>query len=262
MRKRNPAASALLFFFAILFVGDIGLVGLLNATTLGQHDLVRPDESEEILEPSATQPAIPTRETNNKFGTSAAFRAIPTSTIQNTERLDENDAHKAEALLAHWSKLLSNNLFRDLSVDTAALEWVDQLAQTGHWLENDQWADFQAIALAGYLPEIRYWLGRDRWASFGSNTFDTSLGDGFLDDPDSMDKIKNRAASADYSSVSNYARVGGSNNNQKYKQPANVNIFEIMTSMIKKMTQQPVFYLIIVVGLGLLVWAFRRPTAS
>jgi hypothetical protein len=35
------------------------------------------------------------------------------------------------------------------------------MEEDGYWLEGDQWADFQAIALAGYLPENRYWLGRD-----------------------------------------------------------------------------------------------------
>ena len=256
---RLDFAAAAVIITSILFAG-VGITHELSATTLGERDLAVPSESDEILEPSAIRPKIPVREAINNFGEPAAFSSIPATTIQNSESLEENETRKAEALLSRWSNLANQNLFQEQTVDTTKLEWVRQLAQTGHWLENDQWADFKAIALATYLPEIRFWLDRNRWASFGTSLYAGGFGNGFLDDPDTAGPLGSHFAAntAGYSNVSSYKSGSGKSTNPQSKEATFISVFSLFASMTKKIAQQPVFYFILAGGLFFLVWVIRR----
>ena len=130
------------------------------ATSIGVFVSSQPNGLEESLEPSPSQPS-------------------PSSALENLSKQQDEELDKLKAKLIGRlgeASVFSHSIVNvtqipDFADSLTALEWVRQWADTGYWLAADQWADFQAIAIAGYSPEIQYWLGRDRWASFGAMPF-------------------------------------------------------------------------------------------
>ena len=101
------------------------------------------------------------------------------------------------------------------------------MEEDGYCLEGDQWADFQAIALAGYLPEIRYWLGRDNWARFGLISFGDGFGNGSAE--------SSSGVSSNTSPGGGYYRSAGGGGYSKPKEPEakKQTVAELLLSMAK-----------------------------
>ena len=109
----------------------------------------------------------------------AALQSVPKPTIEVYEGLERDISQsKKNSRRARSDNFFGVEGLSGLPVSLTAQEWTLQMAENGYWLENDQWADFRAIALAGYLPEIRYWLGGDRWATFDLMNLGDELGAG------------------------------------------------------------------------------------
>ena len=146
-----------------------------------------------------------------------------------------------------------------------ALEWTQQMAESGYWLENDQWADFQAIALASYRPELRFWLGRDRWSAFGSLAIGSKSSG---DETGETNTPINHGVGATYATAGgyggNYTDSPGTGEGQKGKNRAvaAISIYDLLLSMVKKVSKQPWFYLAILGGAVILLLAFKRQSLA
>lgn len=229
------------------------------ATSIGVFESSQPNGLDEILKPPPSQPS--------------SSSALENLSKQEDEELDElkarligrsSEASELSPSIADITRI------PDFADALTALEWVRQWADTGYWLEADQWADFQAIAIAGYSPEIKYWLGRDRWASFGAMPFgaipnssasivSASPGGSPTVYPTSASSIGGIADNA-YAGI--YPNNGGGKKSTADDETAPKTLFELVVSMLKKIARQPIFYLIFLTGAGLLIWAFRRQAST
>jgi hypothetical protein len=243
----------------ITFVGSLSLMMLLIpsswATSIGVLESSQPNGLGEVLEPLSRQPTAPS--------------ALEGLSKQQDKELDELKSRFIEGSgeTPEFSHSIADvALIPDFADSLTALEWVRQWADTGFWLESDQWADFRAIAIASYSPDIQYWLGRDRWASFGAMPFGTlpngpplSVSTSTVGDPTNISSISNISDSG-YGSI--YPHKSGNSKSTTESRAGPITLLDLILSMAKKIARQPIFYLILLIGAGLLIWAFRRQAST
>ncbi len=256
-------ASTLLFYLIFSAV-YFSFSAPAQATTLGHQNFQSSDQYEEILEPSSTQPKISPHENSEQKIKSILFDNSSTSGVQNSEVLDDQTLQKVNEALVHWATQTHTNQPTNLLNDLNSLEWVQQLAKAGYWLENNQWTDFRAIAIAGYLPNLRYWLGNDQWASFGGMSFSGDSNENVSNEsPNRRDGYGSSSQMRSHSSsVSGYYRESSGSKKKSSKRLAPMNAVDLIVSMVKKMVRQPAFYLISLLGFGLLYWAFKKQAVT
>ncbi len=122
--------------------------------------------------------------------------------------------------------------------------------------EIDQRSDFRAIAIASYRPEIRYWLGGDNWANFGAPSPGQQVWSGSGNQNHFRESGVNYTADSQYSSNN----IGDPQSKSKISTPITIN--EFIISLFNKIIRQPVFYIILLVGVGLFFWSTSRQPAS
>ena len=233
-------------------------IGKANADSIGPRNTSVFEETGELLEPSSIQPMTTPLTANDRTDEPAILRDIPAPTLEMYENLTAQlaETRNKSGRIQSQARTAEEAMF-GLPISFTASEWMQQWAELGYWLENDQWADFQAIALAGYLPEIRYWLGGDRWATFRSNTFGTRFSG-------SSSKIDGSArggqpAIAGYGG--GHGRINGLGTGKKRGMKVGdtpESFQDLLLSMVKKMAKEPLFYFILACGAAAMMLAFRR----
>ena len=256
---------------AIFFVPETARV---HATAIGPLDAPRVHETGEILEPSANKP--PTRILSDEENPDepAALRSVPEPSFEIYESLDR-DINQTNTGDSHSSEnFFGVEGFTSLSYSLTALEWIRQMYEGGYWLENDQWSDFRAIALASYLPEIRYWLGRDRWARFGALAIGGESNGTFRGDARVLKfsgdarAPKNGNVNATFTAPPSFGGAtasppaGGEKHKGRNKAAEKITSYELLLSLVKKVSKQPLFYLAMLGGAIVLLLAFRRQSAA
>lgn len=250
----------------ICFVFSIGLTALsaasANATAIGPLDSPHIQGTGEMLEPTSNRPLTIGRPTADNSNEPAALQSVPEPSIEVYEGLDRNISESRTGDRDGTGSFFGVEKATELPFSLTALEWTQQMAEDGSWLENDQWADFRAIALASYLPEISFWLGRDRWAAFGA----LPIGDDFANDlsgttvtPDGVPNLHYPTMS--YNGGYNDLRRAGDGSGQKKPGPTNGSVYEWLLGMVKKTSRQPAFYLAILGGGAVLFFAIKRQSA-
>ncbi len=247
---------------AILFVPEIAPA---HATTIGPLDAPRVHGTGEILEPSASKPPTRFLSDDEDSNEPAALRSIPEPSFEIYESLNR-DFNQSNAGDSHSSEnFFGVEGFTSQPYSLTALEWTRQMVEGGYWLENDHWSDFRAIALAGYLPEIRYWLGRDRWARFGALAIGGESNGKFNGDakaPKNGSDNATFAAPLSFSDGIASPPGGGEKHKGGSKTLLNITSYELLLSLAKKVSDQPLFYLAMLGGAIVLLLAFRRHSAA
>lgn len=254
MRARSSVCTA---FARAVMIGTLG-AGVAQATTIGP---LRPDGPGEILEPSALRPVAPPATGDKKVGVPPGVRSLPKPSFDVYEKLGAAIDRATSGPHAIRRYRPSAEGFSGLNEKLTALEWIELWSENGYWLENNQWTDFQAIALASYLPDLHYWLGRDRWAAFGASAFGVGMNTGFAESPDAGKHGSNgvgRPALGGYSTgPENFFSGNGSHARPKPKTEPRT-LGELLILMAGKISRQPLFYLGIAGLLFILTLAFRR----
>ena len=241
-----------------------------QALTINQFRSSIESNSGEILDPSENQPhQLPLRSKDEPDASAIMSDRFSDPLTDNATITDHFDGQGKDVPSELALNLTGMGGKSDLSDTLTSLEWIEQWSVSGEWLENDQWADFKAIAIAGYLPDIRYWLGGDRWASLGLAPLATDADGNPLLQSDVPAAVESAPAdSTAYSRVSSaYENErNGSGTNDKTSnssEPAiNVTFTEFLVSILGKVVREPIFYVIALCGTGLLLWSFRKQSAS
>lgn len=247
----------------ITFTGSLGTVGLPTpsgwATSINVFESAQPNSPGETLESRSSQPNRSSPFENLSGSQGGELDELGTELIG-----PHGETPQLDPTIADFAQI------PDFTDSLTALEWVRQWADTGYWLETDQWSDFQAIAVAGYSPDIRYWLGRDRWAPFGAMPLGLLQGGASSNvstSPEIIPRVYPTSTSR-IGSAANDAHRGTSSHKDSSKQSTAddqidpVTVFELALSMLKKVARQPAFYLIFLTGAGLLIWTYRRQTST
>lgn len=237
---------------ALSLLAVLSYAAPLKATTMGSYDS---DSSGEILEPSAVRPTGKSENVDDLPG----LRALPEPSIEVYEKLGAAIERSRRGPRSKRSAGPSAEGFSGLHDKLTALEWVDLWSENGYWLENDQWYDFQAIALASYLPDLKYWLGRDRWAAFGTGV---GLGDGEKDGFSSTETNGSMATGSlmpgPYGAGYGHTANGDGQDGRDDEAHNKKTFEELLLWMIKKLSTQPLFYIVLIVLIGVLGLTMRR----
>jgi hypothetical protein len=263
VKRRRIRNQILTTCVATIFTASIFLGGA-KATTLGQFNSAGSIQTGEFLEPSVLQPVISQDVDSGEASETYSFGQTPPFAISNPESIDGTNFEFSEEQLL--SRLNNSHLdqFMGLINDPTSLEWVAQLSETGYWLENNQWADFKALAIAGYSPNIKYWLSGNQWASFRATTTTNSYNESSPRAPGEPKSTNGhyRSTSPSFQSAQDTSFVSRSAGRSQKFSSTPVTVQEFLTSMAKKIIYEPVFYVVLLFGLGLLIWAIRRPADS
>lgn len=236
-----------------------------RATAFGPLDSPRFLHTRELLKPIAGARPFGTISGFQKTDEPAAFQSIPEPSFEFYESLDK-DINRSK----RRNRKASDDFFgveggSGQPKSLTALERTQKMAEDGYWLENDQWSDFKAIALASYRPELRYWLGRDRWSAFGSlDIGGESIVEAGAETVAPRDGIANATYGA--AGVNNANYLEGSETGEKHKGRNKaveaLSTYELLMSMAKKISKQPLFYLAILGGAIVLLLAFKRHSVA
>jgi hypothetical protein len=232
-----------------------------HATAFGPLDSPRLLHIGALLEPIADARSFRTITGSQNTDEPAAFHSIPEPSFEFYESLDKSINQSKRR-----NRKASDDFFgvdggSSLPKSLTALERTQKMAEDGYWLENDQWSDFKAIALASYRPELRYWLGRDRWSAFGSLDIGSEP---IVEAGGETLAPRNDVTNATYSAagVYNGNQLEGSATGEKHrgknKAVEALSTYELLLSMAKKISKQPLFYLAILGGAIVLLLAFKR----
>ena len=244
-------------FARAVLIGTLG-VGVAQATTIGPF---RSDGTGEILEPSAIRPVAPPATGDKNVSEPAGLRSLPAPSFKVYEKFGAAIDRAGGGLHANRRYRSSAEGFSGLNENLTALEWIELWSESGYWLENNQWTDFKAIALAGYLPDLQYWLGRDRWASFGASAFGVGINNGFADSADAKTNGSNGVgmpALGGYpTGPENFSSDNSSHARPKLKTEPRT-LSELLILMAIKIGRQPLFFLGVIGLLFILTLVLRR----
>lgn len=256
--KRRQGFTFFIFAIGLTALGAASAI----ATAIGPLDSPHIQGTGEILEPSGNRPLTAGRPTGDQSNEPAALRSVPEPSIEVYEGLDRNISESRTGRRDGTGSFFGVERASELPFSLTALDWTQKMAEDGYWLENDQWADFRAIALASYLPEISFWLGRDRWATFGALPIGDDFANGLSGTAITPDGAPNlyyptTAFNGDY----NDGRRAGDGSGQKKPGSTSGSIYDWLLGMVKRVTRQPVFYLAILGGGAVLFFAIKRQSA-
>ncbi len=247
----------MVFALTVLGAASSGFVAPARATAIGDSKSALPDNSGDRHEPTANEPESPLPEERGTNGAATDFENFPTSATRDLSEPNDEFIDEADTILASITDIAPIPDFADA---LTALDWVRRWADTGYWLEIDQWTDFKAVAIAGYSPEIRYWLGRDSWSSVSS----AGAGIGTHSPASNNISTMQHRMAVHNLRVNKHGRalddkgVGPKKRDAMHDQSATMTIRKLAGSMIRKMAEQPMFYVIFACGFGLLFWALRQ----
>lgn len=227
------------------------------ATVISPLDAPHLQGTGEILEPSGSFVVINEPESLEP----AALQAVPEPSFEVYENLARQISESQTEYHSSLDSFYGLETASEAPTSLATLEWAQHLAETGFWLENDQWADFRAIALASYLPEIRYWLGRDRWSAFGSLSFGGNRPSGLSESASSDGPSRQSYTSATGYNVGS-SGSGDGRGKSKDRRLGEASTYELLISMLETMAKQPLFYLGLVIAAGVVLVAMRRQSGT
>lgn len=237
-----------------------------HALTINQFRTNNESGTGEILEPSKSQPQHPPQVSTEEPEASTIISDDFSDPLTGNVTIDGQANEISSELAFNLTGVAEKS---ELTGPLTSLEWIEQWSISGEWLENDQWADFKAIAIAGYLPDIRYWLGGDRWASFGSTPLSTGAnrtpsakdGSPATGKPqDTTATTYTRLPSAYDHSKSGGGSGGKTSTSSETAKP--VTTTEFLLWVLKKVMREPIFYVIALCGIGLLLWSFRKQSIA